>query len=81
MPSKKEVKQVWEKAKPIRGKNDDVWRRDSQGNTIRSASYGTEGEFGWEIDHKNPIAKGGSDSMRNKQTLQWKANREKGDKT
>lgn len=80
MASKKTIEKVWDKAKPIRGKNPDTWRRDSEGNKIRHGSYGTQGEYGWEIDHKHPESKGGSDSDRNLQPLQWEANREKGDK-
>ena len=80
MPSKKQIEQTWEKGTPIRGKNPDVWRKDSEGNTIRKASYGTQGEYGWEIDHKKPVVKGGSDDPRNLQPLHWEANREKSDK-
>ncbi len=80
MFSKKVIEKVWEKATPIRGKDEDVWRRDSEGNKIRRGSYGTEGEYGWEVDHKNPVAKGGTDSMRNLQPLHWEENREKSDK-
>jgi len=35
----------------------------------------------WEIDHKNPKDKGGSDQLRNLQPLYWEENREKGAKT
>ena len=80
MFSKKVIEEVWDKATPIRGKDEDVWRRDSEGNKIRWGSYGTQGEFGWEIDHKNPVAKGGTDSLRNLQPLHWEENREKSDK-
>ena len=80
MTSKKQIEQVWDKAKPVRGRNPDAWRKDAQGNRIRKGSYGTEGEYGWEIDHKNPKAKGGSDNPRNLQPLHWKANRKKSDK-
>jgi 5-methylcytosine-specific restriction endonuclease McrA len=80
MSSKKLINQVWEKATPMRGKNEDVWRKDSEGNKIRKASYGTQGEFGWEIDHKKPVEKGGTDNPRNLQPLHWKENREKSDK-
>ena len=78
MPSKKD--KIWEKARKIRGKNPDVWREDSQGNTIRYGSYGTQGDYGWEGDHKKPKAKGGTDNQRNLQALHWEANREKSDK-
>jgi len=77
---KKVIEKVWEKATPIRGRDEDVWRRDSEGNKIRWGSYGTQGDYGWEIDHKNPVAKGGTDSLRNLQALHWEENREKSDK-
>ena len=77
---KEEIEQVWDKAAAIRGKDPDVWRRDAAGNVIRHASYGTTGEYGWEIDHKNPVSKGGTDHQRNLQPLHWQENREKGDK-
>jgi len=79
MASKKSIDNAWDKAKPIRGKNPDTWRRDPQGNKIRKGSYGTQGDYGWELDHKNPASKGGSDSGRNIQPLHWKENRQKSD--
>jgi len=79
MPRKKKVDQVWEKGKPVRGKNPDAWRKDAEGNTLRKGSYGTQGKFGWEIDHKHPKAKGGTDKVQNLQPLHWQKNREKGD--
>ena len=80
MATKKLIEQVWGKAKPIAGKAPDAWRKDSEGNKIRKASYGTQGEYGWEIDHKHPVSKGGSDELRNLQPLHTEANREKSDK-
>ena len=80
MASKKDIEATWDKAKPIRGKNPDTWRKDGEGNKIRKGSYGTTGEYGWEVDHIKPKAKGGSDSTQNLQALQWEANREKSDK-
>jgi 5-methylcytosine-specific restriction endonuclease McrA len=81
MVSKKLIQNVWDKAKLIYGKNPNVWRKDKYDNKIRFSSYGTEGEYGWEIDHKNPKDKGGSDQLSNLQPLQWEENREKGAKT
>ena len=77
---KSKKQKVWEKAHSIRGKNPDQYRRDAEGNVIRHASYGTLGKFGWEIDHKIPKSKGGSDAENNLRALHWEANREKGDK-
>lgn len=36
--------------------------------------------MGWEVDHKHPVAKGGSDNPRNLQAVQWEENRTKSDK-
>jgi len=80
MASKKDIDNAWEKAKPIRSKNPDAWRKDSVGNKIRRGSYGTVGKYGWELDHKKPQSKGGSDSGRNIQPLHWEENRSKSDK-
>ena len=80
MASKKQINQAWEKAKTIRGRNSELWRRDATGNVIRKASYGTQGEYGWELDHKNPISKGGTDKPQNIRPLHWKENRQKSDK-
>ena len=78
--NKTKVDKVWEKAKHVRGKNPDVIRKDGKGNLIRKSSHGTEGEYGWEIDHIKPKSRGGSDDIRNLQPLHWKDNRKKGDK-
>lgn len=79
MASKKLIDEVWGKGRPIRGRNTETWRRDPKGNVIRKGSYGTQGEYAWEIDHKNPVAKGGSDNIRNLQPLHHEENREKSD--
>jgi len=79
MASQKLVDEVWEKGTPIRGYDPDTWRRDDESNIIRYGSYGTQGDYGWEIDHKNPVAKGGTDNIRNLRPLHWQENREKGD--
>jgi 5-methylcytosine-specific restriction endonuclease McrA len=78
--SKELIDKVWQKGVPIRGNDPDVWRKDTEGNRIRKGSYGTEGEYGWEIDHKIPVSKGGSDNLRNLQPLHTEENRAKSDK-
>ena len=78
--TKKQREQAWEDAKPIRGKNPNLFRRDEEGNEIYKPAYGTNGEKGWEVDHRKPQSKGGSDSRRNLRALQTEANRQKGDR-
>ena len=80
MASEKDKRQAWEKAKPIRSKNPNLWRRDDLGNMIYKPAYGTIGDQGWEIDHKYPKSKGGSDANSNLRALQTQANRKKSDK-
>jgi len=80
MASKSHVDGAWERAKVMRGRNPDTWRRDPAGNILRRGSYGTRGEYGWEVDHKNPRSKGGTDNPRNLQALHWQENRSKSDK-
>ena len=36
--------------------------------------------MGWEIDHKNPVARGGTDRLNNLQPLLSSLNAEKGDR-
>ncbi len=78
-PNKKDkIKQVWKKAKKLSIFGD--VRQDKYGNEIRFSEYGKRSKYGWEIDHKHPKAKGGSDKDRNLQPLHWKENRRKRDK-
>ena len=79
MPTKKQIEDAWAEAKPMRGKNPDSWRKDKFDNKIRKASYGTTGDFGWELDHKYPKSKGGSGRDKNIQPLHWEENRKKSD--
>ncbi|MBT6843836.1 MAG: hypothetical protein HOA17_08590 [Candidatus Melainabacteria bacterium] len=49
LPSKQELIDAWQEAKPIKGKNPTQWRKDSEGNIIRFADYDGSGKFAWEI--------------------------------
>lgn len=76
----KQLRQIWEKGNTVRGRDPDVWRNDAEGNRMRRGSYGTQGKYGWEVDHKYPQSKGGSDNLKNLRPLHWEENREKSDK-
>lgn len=71
---------VWEKAKPIRGKNSNLYRQDCFGNAIYKPAYGRNSSMGWQVDHIHPQSKGGTNARRNLQALQTKANKRKSNK-
>jgi len=71
---------VWQKGQSIDGHDPGTWRRDMCGYAIRLSDYGnTNSQYGWEVDHIMPLAKGGTDELSNLQPLQWDHNRRKGD--
>jgi len=72
------VQEVWEQGKKIPGKDPNRYREDAVGNLIYRPSYGKNSEMGWEVDHKKPVDKGGTDNLRNLQPLQSNENKEKG---
>ena len=75
--SKEEEQAVWKKAQST---DDPNVCFDICGQEIHFNKYGdTKSDYGWEIDHIKPIAKGGGDELDNLQPLYWKTNRLKGD--
>lgn len=77
MFSEKQVQAVWNKAKPVQGKDPSKYRQDPYGNLLLFSSYGKNSEMGWEVDHIKPKSRGGSDATVNLQALKTSVNREK----
>ena len=75
MATKKQINHAWETAKTIKGKSPEQYRQDPYGNEMYKASYGKTSAKGWDVDHINPKAKGGSESLGNIQALNSSVNR------
>ena len=70
---------VWAKAVIVPGHSPAKIRKDSCGAWMKRTEYGTQKDFGWEIDHIQPVSLNGSDELLNLQPLHWRNNRGKGD--
>lgn len=78
--SELEKESIWRKGAIVAGYDQNVFRKDACGAWMRKDRYGdTSSKFGWEIDHKQPVSRGGSDDLWNLQPLQWENNRRKSD--
>ena len=65
---------IWERDYP--GKTE---AKDFRGRLMKKAAYGDRSsDFGWNIDHKIPKSKGGTDAMDNLQAVHITTNEEKG---
>lgn len=70
---------VWDKAKPICGKDPGKYRQDPYNKEMYYGSCGLDFEKGWEIDHNRSKVHGGSNETVNLQALNTRLNRQKGD--
>ena len=71
---------VWTKGREIPNYNSGMWRWDVCGMVMRWDAYGNRAsEYGWEVDHVRPVARGGVDAIENLQPLNWRNNAAKGD--
>ncbi len=78
--SESTIRKVWAKASFIPGKTSNEMKADKCGHVISFAQYGNRNSnFGWEIDHINPVSNGGGDEIDNLQPLHWRNNVNKSD--
>lgn len=77
--SDEKINEIWAKAKIVGTNDPNIYRQDLAGAWIAKNKYGTEDQYGWEIDHIKPLSKGGTDNSTNLQPLHWENNRTKAD--
>ncbi len=75
---KKIIDDVWAKGSIVSNNDSNIWRKDFAGAWIRKDMFGTKGKYGWEIDHLQPLSKGGSRVPSNMVPIHWENNRSKG---
>lgn len=71
------IESVWKKG--TQEPNLTTYRKDTCGASMQRSAYGETTQWGWEIDHIKPVAKGGTDELSNLQPLYWENNRHKSD--
>jgi hypothetical protein len=76
---KETIERVWQKGTVVPD-YPSASRKDACGAWMERNRYGDRStSFGWEIDHKHPVALGGTDDLSNLQPLQWENNVHKSD--
>ena len=71
---------AWLRASEIPGHDGALWRRDRFGSAIHWPHHGNrDSDYGWEIDHQIPKARGGLGFASNLEALHWRNNVAKSD--
>lgn len=78
--SEEKIQKVWEKGSKVEGYDENRYRQDTCGAWMEREKYGDQKDnFGWEIDHVYPDAKGGGNELQNLRPMNWANNRSKAD--
>eukprot|EP01105_Mastigella_eilhardi_P002059 TRINITY_DN1248_c0_g1_i2.p3 TRINITY_DN1248_c0_g1~~TRINITY_DN1248_c0_g1_i2.p3 ORF type:complete len:160 (+),score=25.38 TRINITY_DN1248_c0_g1_i2:648-1127(+) len=77
--TKAEADGAWDRAATIPGRDLDHYRQDPYGNAMRYESRGTGSALAWDVDHRHPVADGGTNSSRNLDAVQHEQNLSKSD--
>ena len=68
-----QIQLTWDNGDIIEGRDLTLWRRDAFGSLIHRRRYGDhDSQYGWEIDHLQPIVLGGAESLANYRPLHWR---------
>lgn len=75
------VRKIWKKYPKDPEFPDGQTKRDRYGKLIKFEDHGKRSKgTGWEIDHKQPKSKGGSDNYSNLEPMHWANNKRKSNK-
>jgi hypothetical protein len=71
--SDEDLRRIWAKGKIVSA--DNLWRKDVCDAFMYWPHYGNRNsEYGWEVDHIVPIARGGGEDLSNLRPLHWENN-------
>lgn len=72
------TERIWNKGETV---DPNVWRYSKNGHLMKRSEYGNRNsEYGWEIEHGRPKAKGGTEHLNNLSPENWRENLRKGTK-